>query len=343
MNDRNGSTDAPRFEEVGSADTGERDGNARARRFDAVGVGYTALDYLGVVPHLPDEDTKLELRRLLVQGGGPTATALVTARRLGLSASFIGAMGDDAAGERMLAELGAAGVDCSSAIVEAGAHSQFAFIMVNETTGARTILWTRGSVPRLGPAAVDLDLVAAARSLLVDSLEPPAALAAARAARRAGIPVVIDAGTLRDGVAELLPLCDFIVASETFAGQISKGGGIEAALGIMYETGPEIAVVTLGERGCMALSGDGAVTVPGFPVRAVDTTGAGDVFHGAFLYAVLQGWDPYRMCLFANAVAAMKCRRLGGRTGIPNRSAALAFLRERRPELSFPARTGRDP
>lgn len=312
-------------------------GNTGVRRFDAVGVGYTALDYLGVVPHFPEEDKKLELRELLIQGGGPTATAIVTARRLGLSASFIGKVGDDALGERMLSELGAEGVDCSSVIVEEGAHSQFAFIMVDEGTGARTILWTRGSLSRIEPSEVDLDLVASAGALLVDSLEPAGALAAARAARDVGIPVVIDAGTLRDGVAELLPLCDFIVASEVFAGQISGGGGVDRALRTMFARGPEVAVVTLGERGCAALSGDGMIEVPGLSVRAVDTTGAGDVFHGAFLYAVLQGWDPYRMCLFSNAVAAMKCRRPGGRAGIPGRAEALAFLHERRPDVTFPS------
>lgn len=312
-----------------------RNDNAGVRHFDAVGVGYTALDYLGIVPHFPEEDTKLELREFLVQGGGPTATAIVTARRLGLSASFIGKVGNDSLGERMLSELGVEGVDCSSSIVEAGARSQFAFIMVDEETGARTILWTRGSVSRIEPSEVDLNLVASAGVLLIDGLEPAGALAAAGAARDTGIPVVIDAGTLRDGVTELLPLCDFIVASEVFAAQISGGGGIEEALRIMYAQGSEVAVVTLGGRGCVALSGDGMAEVPAFPVRAVDTTGAGDVFHGAFLYAVLQEWDPYRMCLFANAVAAMKCRRLGGRAGIPNRAEALAFLHERRPDVTF--------
>jgi sulfofructose kinase len=312
-----------------------RNANTGVRRFDAVGVGYTALDYLGIVPRFPEEDTKLELRKLLIQGGGPTATALVTVRRLGLSASFIGKVGDDSRGERMLSELGAEGVDCSSVIVEAGAHSQFAFIMVDAETGARTILWTRGSVARIEPAEVDLDLVASAGVLLVDSLEPAGARAAAGAARGAGTAVVIDAGTLREGVTELLPLCDFIVASEVFAGQISDGGSVGDALRIIHAMGPEAAVVTRGGRGCAALSGDGMIEVPAFPVRAADTTGAGDVFHGAFLYAVLQGWDPYRMCLFANAVAAMKCRRLGGRVGIPNLAEALAFLRERCPDVTF--------
>ncbi len=310
--------------------------NGNAARFDVVGLGYTALDYLGVVPYFPVENKKLELDEFSIQGGGPTATAVVTARRLGLSASYIGKVGDDPFGERMLAELREEGVDCSGVVIESGARSQFAFIMVDARSGARTILWTRGTLSPFTPSEVDLERIASARALLIDSLEPAAALAAAEAAREAGIPVVIDAGTLRGGVAELLPLCDYIVASEAFADQISKGKGVDEALRIIFTYGPEAGVVTLGERGCAAISGDGMIEVEGFPVRAVDTTGAGDVFHGAFLFAVLKGWDLYRMCLFSNAVAAMKCRCLGGRAGIPSLDEALLFLMERKPDVTFP-------
>lgn len=313
----------------------KRTGKA-ATRFDAVGLGYTALDYLGVIPHFPVENKKLELDDFSIQGGGPTATAIVTARRLGLSVSYIGKIGDDNFGERMLSELRAEGVDCSSVVVEPRARSQFAFIMVDAGTGERTILWTRGTVSPLALSEIDLERVASARALLIDSLEPEAARAAAEASREAGKPVVIDAGTLRGGVAELLPFCDYIVASETFAEQISEGKGIDEALRIIFTYGPASGVVTLGERGCAAISGDGMIEVEGFPVHAVDTTGAGDVFHGAFLFAVLQGWDLYRMCLFSNAVAAMKCRRLGGRAGIPDLDEALAFLKERKPDVTFP-------
>ncbi len=314
----------------------KRNGKADAR-FDAVGLGYTALDYLGVIPHFPAENKKLELDEFSIQGGGPTATAVVTARRLGLSVSYIGKVGDDPFGERMLSELRAEGVDCSSVIVETGARSQFAFIMVDARTGARTILWTRGTLSPFTPSEVDIDRITSARALLIDSLEPVAAHAAAEAAREVGIPVIIDAGTMRDGVAELLPLSDYIVASETFADQISDGKGVDEALRIILTYGPEAGVVTLGERGCAAISVDGMFEIEGFPVHAVDTTGAGDVFHGAFLFAVLQGWDLYRMCLFSNAVAAMKCRRLGGRAGIPGIDEALRFLRERKPDVTLPS------
>ena len=312
------------------------------KRFDAVGLGYTALDYLGTIPHFPKENHKLELSCLKIQGGGPNATALVTARRLGLQVSFIGKVGDDEFGCRMLEELRREGVDLSSMIVEPDACSQFAFIMVDERTADRTILWTRGSVSRIQPREVDRGLIASARALLIDSLEPKGALVAAHVARESGIPVVIDAGTLREGVREILPLCDYIIASEVFADQISDGRGIKEALRQIFSFGPKAAVVTRGERGCEGLSHEGMFTCEGFSVAAVDTTGAGDVFHGAFLFAVVQGWDLEKACIFSNAVAALKCRRLGGRNGIPDLTEALAFLSAVRPDVTFPMIKGGD-
>lgn len=306
-----------------------------ARRFDVVGVGYTALDYLAIVPRFPEENLKLEIEEFHIQGGGPTATAVVTAGRLGLSAAFIGKMGDDDFGCRMLDELEAEGVDVSRVVVEEGGRSQYAFIMVDRSTAARTILWTRGELMPFTGDEVDCGLVRKARGLLIDSLEPAAALAAARAAREAEIPIVIDAGTLRDGVRELLPLCDYIVASELFAEQITEGGDHIEALEAIMDYGPSAAVVTLGERGCVALTEDGMLEVPGFEVDAVDTTGAGDVFHGAFIYGVLEGWDIERICIFSNAVAALKCRNLGGREGIPDLDETMSFLEDAVPDMDF--------
>ncbi|MDD4857155.1 MAG: PfkB family carbohydrate kinase [Candidatus Krumholzibacteria bacterium] len=305
-------------------------------RFDVVGIGYTALDYLGIVDHFPAENTKLEMRGFAIQGGGPTATAMVTLRRLGLEVSFIGKIGDDDFGARMIEELRSESVDVSAVVVERGAASQYAFIMVDAGTAARTILWTRGSVSPLRSSEANLDLVAAARGLFIDDLEPEAALAAARTARASSVPVLIDAGSVREGVCELLPYCDHIIASELFGEQISGSKDLRASLEAIRSFGPKSSVVTLGEKGCAFLNGGEVVEVPGFAVRAVDTTGAGDVFHGAYLFGVLQGWDILRVCTFANAVAALKCRRLGGRAGIPNLSETLAFLEHERPGMDFP-------
>ncbi len=303
--------------------------------FDVTGLGYTAIDYLGVVPHLPDENKKLELRGLTIQGGGPAATATVTVRRLGLSARFAGKVGDDDFGRKMLKELKSEGIDTSAVIIEAGKQSQFAFIMVDERTAARTILWTRGSLSLLEAGEVDTSIITSSRGLLIDSLEPVAALAAARKAKENEIPVVIDAGTVRDGVVDILPFCDHIVASEIFAEQISRGEGHKEALRKISSFGSISSVVTLGERGCLFLDGDNVVEVSGFKVDAVDTTGAGDVFHGAYIFAVLQGWNVFQCCVFSNAVAALKCRKPGGRAGIPGLAEVIGFLKQNRPDVDF--------
>jgi ribokinase len=305
------------------------------KKHDVAGLGYTALDYLGIVSHVPEKNRKLELLDFHVQGGGPTATALVTARRLGLSAAYIGKVGDDDFGRRMLSELDAEDIDTKAVIVEAGASSQFAFIMVDDVTAERTILWTRGSVSRITPDEVDLGVIGSARVLLIDDLEPAAALVAAREANEREIPVVIDAGSLRTGITELLPCCDYIVASEVFAEQLTGGHDHVRSLEALLEFDPVAAVVTLGERGCVALSADGMIEAEGFEIEAVDTTGAGDVFHGAFLFALLQEWDLYRACVFSNAVAAMSCRALGGRAGIPDLAAVRSFLGERTTGIEF--------
>jgi sulfofructose kinase len=296
-------------------------------RIDVVGLGYTALDYLCKVPALPGKNLKMEISDFMIQGGGPAATAMVTVSRLGLNSAYMGKLGDDAFGGKMIDELNHEGVDTSCVVVEEGERSQFAFIMVDEETADRTILWTRGTVSPMTPVEVDLGLVKRAGVLLIDSLEPEAALHAARFASENGIPVVIDAGTLRGGVGELLPFCDYIVASEVFAGQISGGGGPEEGLEAMESFGPRAGVVTLGERGCMALSDEGLIEVEPFVLDAEDTTGAGDVFHGAFCYGVYMGWKLRDICVFSNAVAALKCRCMGGRSGIPDIETAVNFIK----------------
>ncbi|MCU0638933.1 MAG: PfkB family carbohydrate kinase [Candidatus Krumholzibacteria bacterium] len=301
------------------------------RSFDAVAFGHTAVDFLATVPGIPETDTKMEIDSLDIQGGGPAATAAVTMSRLGLKTAFAGKVGDDIAGSMMLRSLESEGVDVSGTIVEKGGRSQISFIMVDRATASRTILWTRGSVSPIGPDEPDFGIIRRSRGLLIDSLEPRAALAAAKTARESGVPVVIDAGTLREGMMEMLPFCDYIVASSLFASQISRGGTNDDALKIISGFGPKASVITLGGGGCVAMAGGSRIESAAFAVDAVDTTGAGDVFHGAFLYGVIRGWDVERTMVFSNAVAAIKCRKRGGRAGIPNLGEAMSFLRERAP------------
>ena len=295
--------------------------------FDVVGLGYTATDYLAVVPRLPELDTKLEAGCLSIQGGGPVATALVTVRRLGLRPLYIGKVGDDDFGRFMLGELGKEGVDVTSVVCEKGSASQFAFIMVDATHGHRTIVWTRGTVSRLKRGEADLGALDCCRCLMLDDLETEAGIEAATRARGLGIPVVLDAGSVRQGMEELVPLCDYVVGSSQFGRQYAGSDDPLSAARLVHEKTGRVAVVTAGERGSFCASPQGSFEQKGFEVRAVDTTGAGDVFHGAFAVGILKGWDLPRVLEFSNAVAAMKCTKLGGRPGIPTFDEALGFLR----------------
>ncbi len=295
--------------------------------FDVVGLGYTATDYLAVVPHLPRPDTKLETGCLSIQGGGPVATALVTVRRLGFRPLYIGKVGDDDFGRFMLEELRKEQVDVTNVVCEKGATSQFAFIMVDAEQGHRTIVWTRGTVSRLRRGEAELGAVDRCRCLLLDDLETEAGIEAAARARGQGIPIVLDAGSVREGMAELVPMCDYVVASSQFGSQYAGSSDPSAAARLIHQKTGRVAVVTAGERGSFCAGPDGSLEQPGFKVRAVDTTGAGDVFHGAFAVGILNGWDLPRVLEFSNAVAAMKCTKLGGRPGIPTFAEALEFLR----------------
>lgn len=294
---------------------------------DVTAVGYSCMDYLATVPCMPEIDTKVAIGSLTVQGGGPSATALVTLARLGARAALVAKLGDDIPGKMALAELRREGVDTTGVVIQRGGSSQCAFILVDEPTGRRTVLWTRGTLDHLDPSEVDLGVVLSCRYLLIDDLEIAAQEVSARRAKEAGIPVVMDAGSVREGVDKLVPLVTHLVASERFPTEFTGMVNPWKAATTLLELGPEVVVVTLGPRGCIAVNRNGErIEQPGFEVKAVDTTGAGDVFHGAYLRGLLGGWDLARILEFACAVAALKCTKPGGRTGIPSMAEAAAFL-----------------
>lgn len=296
-------------------------------RFDVVGIGYSSVDYLGIVPRYPPEaDEKTEMMEFSMQGGGPAATALVTLSRLGAKVAFIGKVGDDDFGRFMLRELKREGVDVSMTRLERGARSPFAFIIVERGTGRRTILWTRSTASELSPQEVDMEFITSARMLYLDGLQMEASIYAAKLARERGVTVFLDADTLWSRSKELIGFCDVAIASKSFARDLTGGEDYERAVRAILDLGPRIAGVTLGEEGCICSDGGPIVRKPAFKVEVVDTTGAGDVFHGAFAYGLLSGWELERIAEFSNAVAALKCRKLGGRAGIPALEEVLDFL-----------------
>ncbi|MFH1134822.1 MAG: PfkB family carbohydrate kinase [Pseudomonadota bacterium] len=298
-----------------------------------VGLGQASLDFLGVAPRFPALDSKCELSTLVVQGGGPAATALVALSRLGVKTAFIGAVGDDAFGPRIRNELAGEGVDVGRLLVAPGGVSQTAFVAIDEQTGARTIFWHRGRGLERDLTAVDFAVISSARLLHLDGLKLDSSLAAARVARTAGVPTVLDAGTLRPGCLELAGLVDYLIVSEKFMADFNPGPDPAEGLVRLKALGPRHAVVTLGERGSLGYDGEVFNRQPAYRVKVLDTTGAGDAYHGGYIYGVLAGWGLAAAMRFAAALAALKCRGIGGRTALPDLETVTTFLND--PAVSF--------
>jgi len=297
--------------------------------FDVIGIGYSATDYLGIVPRYPELDEKVELTQFTRQGGGPCATAMVTVARLGGRASHVGKTGDDDFGRFILDQLAAEGVDISQMVIEPGAQSQFAFIVVDADTGKRTIYWTRSEIPSLRAEEINREHVLSAKVLHVDGHDFLAAAQAVQWANEAGVPVVFDGGTARSGSEVMIEHADYAAVSRRFARAFTGEDDPEAGARALFGGRRKLSAVTMGDEGCVFVTAGGTFYQPAFEVDVVDTTGAGDVFHGALSFGVSREWTIAETVEFASAVAAMKCTALGGRTGIPTLPQALEFLRER--------------
>jgi ribokinase len=284
---------------------------------------------LAVVDRFPQVDTKKEVLVWEEQGGGPVATALAALSRLGVSCRFYGVTGDDREGAAIRQSLIEEGVDVTGLIKRSNASSQTAFIAIDKSRGTRTIFWKRPTRDPLRMEELPPDFLNGAQFLLLDGLMKDVSLFAAQQARKAGIPVMLDAGRVREGMLELARLCDYVVGSEEFARELGWKDDPGSFRQEVRKHGFGITTITLGGRGSVTFGGDEVISCPAFPVETMDTTGAGDVFHGGYLYGLLQKWPLEDTIRFASAVAAMKCRKLGGRVGIPRLSEVQQFLQER--------------
>lgn len=300
----------------------------RLDNIEVVGLGQTCVDHLGRIPTYPEEDGKVELMDLHMQCGGPASTALVTLSRMGIRTSFLGSISDDPFGREILKGLQEEKVDSTFLKVTPGYTSQFAFIAINKKDGRRTIFWHRGSVPHLKSSDVDLTPFPNARILHTDALMIEASMEAARQARNMGLTVVMDAGTFREGYQELASLVDVLITSERFGVPlVDATEPPEKALEILSQWGPKEVVMTLGSKGSIGWNGGEVRSQETFPIDAVDTTGAGDVYHGAYIYGLLQGWNMPECMRFASAASAIKCKEIGARKGIPNLEEMKKFMK----------------
>ncbi|MGH9804943.1 MAG: carbohydrate kinase family protein [Candidatus Acidiferrales bacterium] len=292
--------------------------------FDVVGLGLNATDVAIEVPHYPAFNSKLEFSSARWQPGGQVATALTVCQRLGLKTKYIGRVGDDAMGGFQLESLRPEGIDLTDAKVVADCANQCAYIVIEQGSGERTILWRRDPRLTIQPEEVRREMIAGARQLHVDGHDTAAAARLAAWAREAGLPVTADVDNVYSGLPALLDSVSHLISSAAFPAAYTGEQDYFRALPEILRRHPQMKLVgaTLGHDGVLALQDAQFLYAPAYAVRCRDTTGAGDVFHGAFAFGLLAGWPTLRVLEFSNAVAGLNSEAIGARGGIPTQAAA---------------------
>ena len=296
---------------------------------DIVGIGVCTVDHLVTVPRMPHRNENMQALNYMRQPGGLASCSLVAAARLGAATKIISRIGDDPLGEYIRADLQREGVDVSLLLEEADSESHVSLILVDEQSGDRSIITRPPTGAVISPAEIKRDHLAGVQVLFVDNITP-ATLQLAAWAREANIKVVLDPACPYAEIKPLLELVDVPIVPEQWAKAWLPDTPPAEVAQRLFEVGAEIAVVTLGERGAVVCWDQGLRQFPAYPVQVVDTTGAGDAYHGAFMYALLQGWDVPRMAQFASAVGSLNCRAMGGRSALPTRAEVDQFMRRAR-------------
>ena len=312
--------------------------------YDVVGVGLNATDTVLIVPHFPAYAGKVPFEDEHMSPGGQVASALVACAHLGLRTKYIGSVGDDLRGRIQMESLQGTGINLDHVLIRPGCANQSAYIIIDRSTGERTVLWRRDDCLKISPEEITDEMIACGRLLHIDGHDTPAVARAAEIARKHGIPVTVDVDTIYHGFERVLPNVDYLIASSEFpAAWTGETDPFKALKILQDEYGMRVAAMTLGAHGALARENGRFHYAPAFVVNCVDTTGAGDVFHGGFCYAVLQGMGISDALEFSNAMAALNCTALGARGGIRglNEVRALMARAERRSHPDFASRTAR--
>jgi sugar/nucleoside kinase (ribokinase family) len=300
--------------------------------YDVLGMGAVAVDDLVYLDGYPGPDSKAPIMEERRSGGGLAGTALVAAARLGARAAYMGTLGDDELSRFTLAELAREGVDCALVRRDPAARPVHSVILVDRLTGRRTVLFNLAGV--MPPLIEDIgaELMRRCRVLFVDSTMPPVARHAVKLARAAGVPVIADLEHPdRAGVPELAREVDHLIVGTNFAARLTKRKAPADMVAALWHEGRAAVVVTAGERGCWfaARETNGSIRhMSACRVTAVDTTGCGDVFHGAYAARLAAG-DPVQRAVAAATIAAgLKATQPGGRAGIPDWPTVSRYMEE---------------
>jgi ribokinase len=297
--------------------------------FDVIGFGITTLDYICVVDHLSNYQKQAFIKEIKLFGGGCVSTALVALNRLGGSSSLITLLGDDWIGKEVLRGLKEENIDCYGIGIEKDQISTFSFIQVSRKKGKRAISYYPGSGQNLKFGEKAKKIIKKGKILLLDGLNINESIKAAEFAHSNGKKVMLDCNISTIFIKQLLPHIDYLITSETFLYDYAKTKNIQEALfKLNKEYKPEILVTTLGKKGSVTLVNNKIKKVGIFDVKVKDTTGCGDVYHGAFLYGLIRKWNLLDIMVFSTAVSSIKCMYCGGRLGIPNFERTIEFLKD---------------
>lgn len=298
------------------------------RQYDLAGFGIAAVDDIVQLPAFPERDTKVPITRIERHGGGQCTTALITAARQGLRCVYAGLLGDNDLSDFTRAALRRDHVEVEPKANYPEARPYYSIVLVDTSTGERTLLYSESGVRGPGPEDVSEELISRSRMLLVDQLGPAGTLCACRLARKWGTQILADferAGD--DQILEAIPLIDHLILPLRLALELTGVGDAPAAVTYLARTRRICTAVTDGSRGCWFIEdGNDVVYQPSLRVEVVDTTGCGDVFHGAYAAAILLEMSSAAAIRYAAAAAALKATRSGAQQGIPDRAAVEAFL-----------------
>lgn len=295
--------------------------------YDVLGIGENSVDYVYRVPEYPQPGglAKVPIAEHSICCGGQVATTLSACAALGLSARYFGALGSDERGDLILEELKRRGIDVQHAVTR-DAPGRYAVILIDESTGERIVLWHRHPSLALKADELPVELVRRTRLLHVDAVDEEAAIRAAMLGRSAGIPVTSDIDRVTSHTRDLVASVSVPILAEGVAEALTGEHDLESALRSMRRHHDGWLCVTRGAKGSVLLEGDVLHDVPGFTVRVVDSTGAGDVFRGGFIFALLRGDAAPDVLRFANAAAAVSCTKPGAMASVPTLDEVQALL-----------------
>jgi sugar/nucleoside kinase (ribokinase family) len=286
------------------------------REFQVIGFGENAVDLVCRVPHFPLHDSKVQMEKIIRLVGGTIATACTLCARYGLVTRYMGRVGGDETGEFALEDLKKEDMDLQVETVP-GASSHLSLIIVDRPTGGRTIIWDRDPNLNYKTGELARDRLTSGQILHLDGNDIDACIQAAQWGQEAGMTVVLDIDKVQPGVDSLLSKVDFAIPSQDFTRNYTGCPDWQDGIRRLGKYCRGVAAVTLGQEGAAILWRNEVYHFPAFPVTVVDSTGSGDIFHGAFIYSMLQGWSVGKCMRFSNAAGGLACTRLGARSGIP--------------------------